>query len=103
MPDSKHSLTTEVEINANNSVVAEILHDRYARMDPGEVRAELEALYGAVMNDEELNAKFVIDIFDAPYAHLVSKDTGAHFTAAYTETPRFYFLLKAAEKPDEQQ
>jgi hypothetical protein len=92
MPDTA-GLTTEISIPANDAVLADLLHDRYSRMERGEVRIELEELYGKVWDEEELQQQFQVDRHEAPYAHLVRKEDGKQCTLAYTETPRFYFLL----------
>jgi hypothetical protein len=96
MPD-KTGLTTEIFIPADNAILAELLHDRYSRMERGEVRAELESLYGHVWGEEELQQQYAVDWCKAPYAHVVRRADGKHCTLAYTENPRFYFLLHCEE------
>lgn len=96
MPDND-GLTTEISIPANNAVLADLLHDRYSRMERGEVRAELEALYGKVWSEEELQQQYDVARLETPYAHVVNREDGKHCTLAYIETPRFYFLLQCEE------
>lgn len=96
MPEND-GLTTEISISADNTVLADMLHDRYRRMEPGDVRAELEELYGKVWTTAELETHYYIDKHDAPYAHVISRLTGATCTLAYTDKPRFYFLLQCED------
>lgn len=97
MPDNADPLTTEISITADNATIVELLKDRYARLDSGEARAELEELYGQVWNSEELAQDFFVEQHEAPYVHVVNKATGQRGTATYTDEPRFYFLFKSED------
>ena len=99
MPDNA-GLTTEISIPADNAVLSDLLNDRYSRMERGEVRAELEEFYGQIWDETELQQQYQIERHDAPYVHVVRLADGKHCTLAYTETPRFYFLLHC-EVPNE--
>lgn len=90
-------LTTEIPISANDSLLADIIHNRYGRMERGEVRAELEELYGTVWDETELQQLYDIDQHEPPYVRVKDRSSGKPCTLAYTENPRFYFLLQCED------
>ena len=97
MGDNADPLTTEIQIPVDNAIIADLLSDRYSRMDRGEVRAELEELYGKVWDEAELLQEYRFERFEAPYAHVTSLADGTACTLAFTADPRFFFLLRCED------
>lgn len=94
---SADPLTTEIQIPVDNAVIADLLGDRYARMERGEVRGELEELYGQVWSEDQLQEQFDVQSLEPPYAHVVRKADGVSGTVACVHQHRFYFLFKPEE------
>lgn len=101
MAEKPQSLTTEVQLPVDNTVVVDFLSDRYDRMDPGEVRGELENLYGTVWSEDQLQEQFDVKTIEPPYAHVVRKVDNVPGTIACVEKHKFYFLFRANEDAHE--
>jgi hypothetical protein len=87
-------LTTEVYITSCNDTLAAILDNQYGRLESGEARAALEAIYPRVWNEDELRAEFdVSDEISSPYVVVTNRDTGKRGTMLRLDSPRFYFLF----------
>jgi hypothetical protein len=64
-------------------------------MSEAEVRAELEAKYGAdnVFNTEEAIEKFNIEGFRAPFCFGTDRETGEDVVLSFIHSPRFYWRV----------
>lgn len=103
MAEKADPLTTEIQVTIDNTTIADLLGDRYARMESGEVRSELENLYGPVWSEEQLQEQFDVDFIDAPYVHVRRKEDGTYGTLAFVDAPRFYFLFEPIEGTDDRE
>jgi hypothetical protein len=76
MPDATEAYRTAIvaTLNAN----------------PGQ-RAELEKVYGEVWDTAEVQEKFEVQDFLAPFVSVVEKATGRVGTLMFQHMPRFYF------------
>lgn len=95
--------TTEITISADNTTICDILQNQYGCLEAGEARAALEAAYERVWNEEEFQTRFDAEHVEAPYVHVVDKESGEHGTVMFIDSPRFYFLFTTteAEAPNE--
>lgn len=93
-------LTTEVYITACNKTLIAMLANQYGRLDSGEARAALEAVYPRVWNEEELAAEFELESVSPPYAAVVRREGGQRGTVMRLESPRFYFLFNPERVED---
>jgi hypothetical protein len=90
-----NSLAENVNINTTRQTLINVIHDQFARLDSGEVRALLETQYGTqVWNNEELLQDFEISHFDPPYVHVIRKTDAVKGTVAFNDEPRFYFSFQ---------
>lgn len=101
MDNKSDLLTTEIQVSGDNTTIADVISDRYACMECGEVRGELESLYGQVWDTEQLRAQFDVQNIDPPYAHVVRKADNVYGTIAFVRAPEFYFLFKPTEDGNE--
>lgn len=100
MAEKSDPLTTEIQLSADNAVIADLLSDRYSRMERGEVRGELENLYGDVWSEDQLREQFDVESVEPPYAHVIRKTDGTRGTVAFVDAHKFYFLFRAEDGHD---
>ena len=93
MTRTDESLTTQIQIPADNQTLLDLLSRQYGRLESGEARALLEQTYARVWNEEELLNEFQIEHEDPPYVTVTRLDSGARGTLLCLEVPRFYFLF----------
>ena len=88
--------TTNINIDVEDrATLAHILHNRFAHLDAGEVRAMLETTYpAAVWVSEELLTVFEVSHFEPPYVHVIRKTDGLRGTVVFIDAPRFYFAFQ---------
>jgi hypothetical protein len=94
-PSAKIPTTNIDVVGEDRSALAHVLHNRFAHMDAGEVRALLEITYGSdVWTSEELLDTFEVSHFEPPYVHVIRKLDAVRGTVVFVDAPRFYFAFQ---------
>jgi hypothetical protein len=73
--------------------IARTTNKKGNRMNESELRVELETKYGLgnVWNTQEMQEKFSVKAFCAPYVDVMEKATRTTGSLEFTHSPRFYF------------
>ena len=57
-------------------------------------KSELEELYGEVFNTSEVQVKYQIESFLAPFCFAKERETGKDCVLQFQHEPRFYWFVK---------
>jgi hypothetical protein len=60
-------------------------------MSETDVRAELEAQHGEVLDTQQMTEKYSVQGFSAPFVVVVRKEDNKRGSLEFTHMPRFYF------------
>jgi hypothetical protein len=81
----------------NTNVDGIIIQDHGEQVpdDKAVARAQLEAQYGEVLDTSQMQAKYSVEGFAAPYVVVTRKEDGVRGSLAFTHSPRFYHTFCA--------
>jgi hypothetical protein len=91
MTQTKTTPSADIEVNATQQDIVNLLAAQFSHMDQGEARASLERLHNPVLSNDELLEQFELSHFDPPYVHVIRKADGKRGTLAFVDSPRLYF------------
>jgi len=90
----------DIQVNASQKDVLQILAAQYSQLDQGEARALLERLHKPVWSNEELLDHFEVAYFEPPFVHVIRKSDGVKGAVIFIDTPRLYFDFQPEENND---
>jgi hypothetical protein len=100
MDNPPETLSTDIEIDASQKEVAQILAAQYSDMSPETAKKVLERTNHPVWTTDEFAELFEVSHFDPPYVYVIRKTDNVRGTVAFIDTPRFYFAFQPEETND---